>query len=229
MPNKLTVKLPPFFYYHPDHCYGILLRNKVSVKLPMFSITVSTIARTVVFPRLSSYYRRITAITIELPRSPSLYREHRRINAFTVEYRNCRRFSLISKSLPRFLVIEYVYRQIADVLPYRPDHYREVSLPDKFYVELPPFPLPSETLPRYFFTEQVYGKITAVFHSHPDHCRGGLLPSKFTVKLPTFYITIPTTATVSHCGTRLALNYQRFPLPSRPLRLRAPSDYRVYR
>ena len=110
LPNKLTVKLPPFFYYHPDHCYGILLRNKVSVKLPMFSITVSTIARTDVFPRLSTYYRRITAITIELPRSPSLYREHRRINAFTVEYRNCRRFSLISKSLPRFLVIEYVYR-----------------------------------------------------------------------------------------------------------------------
>ena len=160
-------------------------------------------------------------------------------------------FPFPSRSVPRFLVIEYVCRQIADVLQYRPDHYRAVSYPDKFDVELPPCPLPSRPWPRFLVNEQVCRQITAVSHSHPDHCRGAPLPSRFTVKitdvfyyhpgqyrrvslwnkfrvkLPTFSIAVSTIARTV-VFSRLSSNYRRIAAITVEL-LRLPSFYLEHR
>ena len=95
------------FHCHPGQYRRVSLWNKFSVELPTFSIAVSTIALTFGFPRLTSYYRRITAIRVELLRLPSFYRENRRITAFPVDSRHYRRFSIslsISTEVPRYRI-----------------------------------------------------------------------------------------------------------------------------
>ena len=190
----LPSKLPTFSITIPastdvSHCGTSLALNCQRFPLPSRPLRVPSCFRvcrqiTVVLPRLQwncDDYRRFTASTVGLPILP--------LNTVITAG-----FPFPSRSLPRFLVVEYVCRQVVDAVHFRPDHYRGVSLPNKFNVLLPPFcmavpcitqvswyptdslpnyrrfPFSSRPLPRCLVTEQVYNQITDAFHYRPDHC-----------------------------------------------------------
>ena len=180
-----------------------------------------TIALTLVFPHLSSYYGRITATTVELPRLPSFYRENRWITVMTVDCRhyhrcsislpiitevpryrirlpsNCGRFTIPSRPLPRSIVTGQVLCRITAVSTTIRNIAKVFLHRTSLRQNYRRFPLPSRPLPRWSVTEQVYREITDVLYYHPDHCHGVSLRNKVSVKLPTFSITVSTIALAS--------------------------------
>ena len=73
-------------------------------------------------------------------------------------------FPFPSRSVARCLDTDQVYRKIADVFHYRQDHYRGVSLPNKFNVEWPTFSIAVPTITQVSRSEQVHGHTYIYLH-----------------------------------------------------------------
>ena len=124
--------------------------------------------------RVPSYFRVCRQITVVLPRLQWNCCDYRRFTSNTVGFpllplipAITAGFPFPSRSLPRFLVVEYVCRQVVDAVHFRPEHYRGVSLPNKFNVVLPPFCM---AVPR--ITQVSWCRTDSLInYDHPDQYR----------------------------------------------------------
>ena len=119
------------FPFHPDHCRGFSLPNKLTVKLRTFSISRPS-SRCMVTEQVQRQIAAAFRYHLDHCRGISLQ------NNFTVELPM---FPSPSRPLPRCSVTEQLYSQIADVFHSHPDQHRDGSLPNKVIIKLPVFPL----------------------------------------------------------------------------------------